>query len=106
MSKSILDYIELLEESLVSLTEAPKYFPGGRPSRASLERWVRRGVRGVKLQTVIICGRRYTSREGIDRFIRAQLQVEPQSTRLEPVKSMSKTELAEATRKYNLPEPD
>jgi hypothetical protein len=39
-----------------------------RPSAATLWRWAMRGVRGVKLDTVIIGGRRYTSHEAFARF--------------------------------------
>lgn len=54
-------------EELISLTAAAKTLPG-RPSVVTLWRWRNRGVRGVKLETVLIGGRRYTSREALARF--------------------------------------
>jgi hypothetical protein len=64
-SKMIIDSLELLDEELLSLTAACKYFPGNR-SRPALERYVRKEVRGgIVLETVLICGKRYTSREAI-----------------------------------------
>jgi hypothetical protein len=44
----------------------------GRPSISSLWRWYRRGVRGAKLETIVIGGRRrYTSVQALERFITA-----------------------------------
>src|SRR5271154_5104019 len=62
--------IDILIELLISLAAASKLLPG-RPSITTLWRWHHRGVRGVKLETVVIGGRRYTSREAIARFIAA-----------------------------------
>jgi hypothetical protein len=60
-------------ETLVHFTDARSEFHNGRrASLASLHRWRLNGVRGVKLETVLICGLRYTSLEAIDRFITAQ----------------------------------
>ena len=102
-SKQILDSPGLLEEELISLTEACQCFPV-RCSRAALERWVRRGSRGANLETVLVCGRRYTSQEAIDRFVRNQLQVEPERAATKRG-NKSKKEIVEATKKYGLPEP-
>lgn len=102
-SKVILDSPEILEETLVSLTEACRCFPV-RCSRGAIERWVRRGSRGAVLESVLICGKRYTSKEAIDRFVRGQLQVE--TNRPEPRKgSMSKKEIDEAAKRLGLSEP-
>ena len=45
-------------------------------SLATLHRWRLHGVRGTKLETCLIGGMRYTSREAIARFIAAQNQGE------------------------------
>jgi hypothetical protein len=58
----------LLTEQLRLVTHASKDVPG-RPHTSTLIRWCRRGVRGVKLETVVVGGRRYTSIEAIQRFI-------------------------------------
>ena len=82
-SKVILDSPEILDESLVSLTEACHCFPV-RCSRPAIERWIRHGSRGIVLESVLVCGKRYTSHEAIDRFIRCQLRIEPSTTHSEP----------------------
>lgn len=103
-SKQILDTPGLLEEELISLTAACKCFPV-RCSRPAIERWVRKGSRGTTLETVLVCGRRYTSQEAIDRFVRNQLQIEPKRT--EPkCGRKSKKEIADATKRFGLPEPE
>jgi hypothetical protein len=57
-------------ENLLSLAEAAKSLPG-RPNVTTVWRWRNRGVRGVKLETVCIGGRRFTSREALARFCAA-----------------------------------
>lgn len=57
-------------EELLSLNEARRYFPG-RPSLSTCWRWALRGVRGVKLATIVRGGRRFVSRTAIREFITA-----------------------------------
>lgn len=102
-SKIILDSPALLDESLVTLTEACRLFPVPC-SRPAIERWIRRGSQGVILESVLVCGRRMTSKAAIDRFVRAQLHVEAEHPTL-PKGGMSKSAIAEASKKYRLPEP-
>ncbi len=61
-------------ETLVQFSsEARTAFPGRRRlGYATLHRWRSEGVRGVRLETILVGGLRYTSREAIDRFIEAQ----------------------------------
>ena len=40
-----------------------------RPSLATVYRWAFKGVRGVKLETIMIGGRRFTSREAVAHFV-------------------------------------
>ena len=102
-SKTIFDSEALLNETLVSLTEAPKHLPV-QCSQATLQRYMRLGSRGTILESVLICGRRYTSKEAIARFVRAQLRVEAE--RPEPTRgTMSKKDVEAATRRFGLPEP-
>lgn len=74
-SKSVEDSPGLLEENLLAISEAHQHFPI-QCSRQAVERWIRLGIRGVVLESALICGKRYTSREAIERFIRGQFQVE------------------------------
>jgi hypothetical protein len=61
---------DLTKETLIKFGKAPKAVPG-RPHISTLHRWRLRGVRGVKLETCLVGGRRFTSIEAIDRFIAA-----------------------------------
>ena len=54
-------------EHLMSFSAAAKSLPG-RPNIATLWRWRTRGVRGVILESILIGGRRFTSREALERF--------------------------------------
>jgi hypothetical protein len=60
--------IDIANEKLHLLIDAIQYVPG-HPHLSTLMRWKSSGVRGVKLDTVLVGGRRYTSVEAIQRFI-------------------------------------
>jgi hypothetical protein len=62
--------IDVTWENLESLCDAAKLLPH-RPHVSTLHRWRLRGIRGVRLETCLIGGRRFTSREAIERFMRA-----------------------------------
>jgi len=59
-----------LSESLLTLTSAAQSLPG-KPHSSTLHRWRLRGIRGVRLETILIGGVRYTSREALQRFFNA-----------------------------------
>lgn len=63
--------INVDSEQLVHFTAAAREFPGRPVCVQTLHRWRLHGVRGTKLETCIIGGMRYTSREAISRFISA-----------------------------------
>jgi hypothetical protein len=66
------DRVDFKTERLITLWEACKAFPGKESvSIATMHRWRKNGVRGIKLQTMAIGGGRYTSHEAIARFLRA-----------------------------------
>lgn len=71
-------------EELVPLSDAGKLFPTA-PCMAALFRWASpRGVRGRSLETTLVGGRRYTSREAVVRFMAPQVsqpEVQPQADR-------------------------
>ena len=60
--------IDIQKETLVQFKDAPKHAPG-RPHIATVHRWRLRGVRGVKLDSILSGGKRFTSIEAIERFI-------------------------------------
>ena len=63
----------ILQENLVPFIAAGSSFPGRcRVSNSTLHRWRLRGVRGCKLETILVGGQRFTSVEAIERFIAAQ----------------------------------
>ena len=64
--------IDLSLERPISFNDAAKMLPDGkRPAYATWWRWRRVGIRGVKLETILIGGRRFTSAEAVQRFISA-----------------------------------
>jgi hypothetical protein len=54
----------------LTLRQAAELLPG-EPTRSTLSRWAHHGVRGVKLATFLVGGRRYTTKDAIDQFVRA-----------------------------------
>ena len=64
-------------ETLIPFQQARNEFPGRkRVGNATLHRWRLHGVRGCKLETLVVGGQRFTSREAIQRFVDAQNQSE------------------------------
>ena len=61
--------IDIANETVIPIAEAPHQIPG-RPSLATVWRWVLCGTRAGKLESVLIGGRRFTSLESIQRFAR------------------------------------
>jgi hypothetical protein len=62
---------ELFREELFTLAEAARRLPS-QPHVCTLWRWSLRGVRGVRLKTVVVGGRRYTTASFLSSFV-AQL---------------------------------
>jgi hypothetical protein len=64
--------IDLAAEQLITLEEAVRLRPegrGGRPTHVStVYRWIKTGVRGVRLEGLRLGGRLHTSREALQRF--------------------------------------
>jgi hypothetical protein len=63
--------IDLERDQLQTLAEAARTLPGGPVHVGTLHRWRLRGVRGVKLPTVLVGGIRRTSREAVAKWIAA-----------------------------------
>lgn len=60
--------IDIATETVIPIAEAPQHIPG-RPSLATIWRWVLSGTRSGKLESILIGGRRFTSVESIHRFV-------------------------------------
>jgi hypothetical protein len=56
-------------EVLFRVKDAVEKASGRTPHAATIHRWVKRGVRGIKLETVILGGLRFTSVEAVHRFM-------------------------------------
>ena len=62
--------IDLSTETLVPWQQAAKHVPG-QPHISTLHRWRLKGVKGHRLETLSVGGRRFTSQQAIARFIDA-----------------------------------
>ena len=63
---------KLLSEELLKFSQVPDWYLEkiGHPiDRSTCYRWRTRGCRGVKLETILIGGSRFTSLEALDRFV-------------------------------------
>jgi len=60
--------IDVKTEKIVPFQKAGRKFPENRHV-STIHRYRLRGVRGIKLETILIGGIRYTSEEAIQRFI-------------------------------------
>ena len=70
LKNSVTTYPTLLNEELIPIQKSGERFP--HPvGRKAIERYFRHGLRGVRLETVLIGNRRFSSVEAIERFLRA-----------------------------------
>jgi hypothetical protein len=73
--------IDVQTENLISPKDACRMIPGRSGhgiSRATLWRWMLPGRRGVKLDSCLVGGVRYTSRQAVARFV-AELNAAPET---------------------------
>jgi hypothetical protein len=62
--------IDVSVERPISYREAAKFLPEGwQPGFSTWWRWSTLGVRGVKLETILVGGRRCTTAQAVQRFI-------------------------------------
>ncbi len=71
--------INLKTETLLTLREATEHVPGS-PHLSTLHRWVKHGLKGVRLESCLVGGRRVTSVEAVGRFSQAITQKVDQRT--------------------------
>lgn len=88
-------------ETPITLERARKLVPGRHGSGvniATIHRWQRLGVHGVRLETVLIGGIRHTSREAIARFIVATTdKASPAATSLDQEETAPPVENSQAS---------
>lgn len=63
--------IDLTTETPITLATAARTLPGGAVHVSTIHRWRMKGVRGVRLETFLRGGIRYTTDEAIERFFAA-----------------------------------
>ena len=68
--------IDVLSEDLIRLADLPSRLPRTRKGKQvhhnSVYRWWAKGVAGIKLETIIVSGERFTSAEAVQRFFAEQ----------------------------------
>lgn len=62
--------IDLTGETPLTFKQASAVSPG-HPHTQTLNRWCKDGIRGVRLESCLVGGRQFTTREALDRFITA-----------------------------------
>ncbi len=67
---SLNDPLRILHENPMPIEDAAKYFPH-RPHISTVWRYVLKGYKGLKLESIMSGNRRITSREAVLRFIAA-----------------------------------
>ena len=62
--------IDPFSEQMLTLSEAARLLPG-RPHTSTLWRWIHKGIKGCRLESIFVGGTRRTSREALERFFAA-----------------------------------
>jgi Protein of unknown function (DUF1580) len=90
--------IRLKDEEVLTLSQAAEVLPslrGGRPvHRSTLYRWISRGVRGIRLETLRLGRTLVTSQEALQRFAERLAGLDQQPA-LCPLPASRRVELAE-----------
>lgn len=72
-----------LESGLLTLSDAAQLLPH-RPNPLTLQRWARTGSHGIRLRTLQVGGRRFTTRQFLEQFIfEVSAQTDAGSMRME-----------------------
>ena len=85
--------IDASTEELIRFKEAGRRIPGC-PCLSALHRWRLSGVRGTKLETLLVCGMRFTSVEAIARFIAEQNRDQQPAPAITPTQRRRQAETA------------
>jgi len=62
--------INIYEDDLISISQAARKLPT-KPAPATIWRWHAKGVNRIKLETVVVGGKRYTTEKAFVEFVRA-----------------------------------
>ena len=70
------DNLHLLTEHVISMSQAAREVPTNpRPNPATIWRWAKKGINGVKLESVNVGSRIFTSSQALTRFLEATQDV-------------------------------
>lgn len=61
--------IDIKRDRLLSLQDAAVLVPGKTPHPQTIYRWIRVGIRGVRLDGVIVAGLTWTTEDALFRFL-------------------------------------
>ena len=103
INSTIREFPELANETLVPLAKLSEHYPVPI-SRPSSERAWRKGRLGIRLETIYLNGKRYTSVEAINRYI-TRTQRTGNDAPTVPMSSMSSHDLDSKRKKFNTPVP-
>jgi len=103
---SIVGTPALADETLLPVAKANEAFPV-EVSQKWVETMIHKGTRGIRLESILIGHRRYTSKEAIRRFIVAtQGTPKPKTTTHPPLQQrMSEEERKKARKRLGIAEP-
>lgn len=83
--------IDIKAETLIPLSKVGEWYAnhaGYHPNRSTVHRWRTRGARGVRLETVLIGGKRFTSESKLQAFNAATTAA---ADGVEPVETSART---------------
>ncbi len=60
--------IDYEKDDLLSIADATRNIPG-HPSPRTVRSWINPGIRGVRLETILLGGRRWTSKQALKEFV-------------------------------------
>lgn len=86
--------IDLASESPLTLATAARTLPGGSVHVSTVHRWRQKGVRGIRLETFLRGGIRYTTHEAIQRFFAATTAAADGDGNVPPILTDAKRERA------------
>lgn len=85
------------------IVQAVESVIGHRPHIQSIRRWIKKGVRGVKLEASYVNGKYLTSTSAVHEFIKASTEARLQITeapKIEPIKPVKPARVAAAVKEF------
>jgi hypothetical protein len=89
-------------DNFLTVSDCPSYLQekfGNRVHIATCHRWIKTGIAGVRLETLFVGGRRYTSVEALERFFQESTEAKKRKQRTEQANTNSRAKHAEAEAK-------